>query len=149
MNLQNIIKIISALIGIISAVLLFRIIGVGDETIKMDASMGDFSSVSPLVNLALLVLGITVIVTLLFSLVGLASDGRKLEKALLSTGLFLAVVFISYALSTGVETPMKDGEVLSANGSRWVGAGLRSFYTLAIIAIAAMVFSGVKRIINR
>ena len=100
MNLQNIIKIISALIGIISAVLLFRIIGMGDETIKMDASMGDFSSVSPLVNLALLVLGITVIVTLLFSLVGLASDGRKLKKALLSTGLFLAVVFISYALST-------------------------------------------------
>ena len=149
MNLQNIIKIISALIGVISAVLLFRIIGMGDETIKMDASMGDFSSVSPLVNLALLVLGITVIVTLLFSLVGLASDVRKLKKALLSTGLFLAVVFISYALSTGVETPMKDGEVLSANGSRWVGAGLRSFYTLAIIAIAAMVFSGVKRIINR
>ena len=149
MNLQNIIKIISALIGIISAVLLFRIIGMGDETIKMDASMGDFSSVSPLVNLALLVLGITVIVTLLFSLVGLASDGRKLKKALLSTGLFLAVVFISFALSTGVETPMKDGEVLSANGSRWVGAGLRSFYTLAIIAIAAMVLSGVKRIINR
>ena len=149
MNLQNIIKIISALIGIISAVLLFRIIGLGDETIKMDASMGDFSSVSPLVNLALLVLGITVVVTLLFSLVGLASDGRKLKKALLSIGLFLAVVFISYALSTGVETPMKDGEVLSANGSRWVGAGLRSFYLLAIIAIAAMVFSGVKRIINR
>jgi hypothetical protein len=149
MNLQNIIKIISALIGIISAVLLFRIIGMGDETIKMDASMGDFSSVSPLVNLAFLVLGITIIVTLLFSLVGLASDVRKLKKALLSTGLFLAVVFISYALSTGVETPMKDGEVLSANGSRWVGAGLRSFYTLAIIAIAAMVFSGVKRIINR
>ena len=108
MNLQNIIKIISALIGIISAVLLFRIIGMGDETIKMDASMGDFSSVSPLVNLALLVLGITVIVTLLFSLVGLASDGRKLKKALLSTGLFLAVVFINYTLSTGVETPMKD-----------------------------------------
>ena len=25
-----------------------------------------------------------------------------------------------FALSTGVETPMKDGEVLSAGGSRWV-----------------------------
>jgi hypothetical protein len=149
MNLQNIIKIISALIGLVSAILLFRIIGLGDETIKMDASMGDFSSVSPLVNLALLVVGITVVVTLIFSLIGLASDGRKLKKAMISTGLFLAVVFISYALSTGVETPMKDGEVLSANGSRWVEAGLLSFYALALVAIGAMVFSGVKRIINR
>ena len=70
MNL-NIIKIISALIGIISAVLLSAL---SEWAMKRsnDASMGDFSSVSPLVNLALLVLGITVIVTLLFSLVGLA-----------------------------------------------------------------------------
>jgi hypothetical protein len=40
---------------------------------------------------------------------------------------------------------MKDGEVLSAAGSRWVGTGLRTFYILAVGAIGAMIFSGVKR----
>ena len=49
---------------------------------------------------------------------------------------------ISFVLSTGVETPMKDGEVLSASGSRWVGAGLRMFYILAALAILSMIFSG-------
>jgi hypothetical protein len=52
---------------------------------------------------------------------------------------------LSFLLSEGVETPMKDGEVLSAAGSRWVGAGLRTFYILAVVAIGAMLYSGVKR----
>ena len=47
---------------------------------------------------------------------------------------------------TGVETPLKDGEVLSASGSRWVGTGIRVFYYLAIIAIGAMVFASAKKL---
>ena len=149
MKLQNIIKIISAIFGGLAVVFLFRIIGLGDEEIKMAASMGDYGSVSPLVNLAIAILVITVAVTLVFSLIGLTSDAKKLKKALLSAGLFLAVIGISYAMSTGVETPLKDGEVLSASGSRWVGAGLRAFYILAIVAIGAMLMSGAKRIFNK
>ena len=56
---------------------------------------------------------------------------------------------ISFALSTGVETPMKDGEVLSASGSRWVGAGLRMFYILAALAILSMIFSGARKFLNK
>jgi hypothetical protein len=149
MKLQNIIKIISAIFGVLAVVFLFRIISLGDEEIKMAASMGDYGSVSPLVNLAIAILVITVAVTLVFSLIGLTSDAKKLKKALLSAGLFLAVIGISYAMSTGVETPLKDGEVLSANGSRWVGAGLRAFYILAVVAIGAMLMSGAKRIFNK
>jgi hypothetical protein len=90
-----------------------------------------------------------VVVTLIFSLVGLTSDSKKLKKALISVGLFALVIAIGYGMSTGVETPLKDGEVLSASGSRWVGAGLRIFYILAIVAIAAMGLSGVQRILKR
>ncbi len=149
MKLQNIIKIVSAIFGVLAVVFLFRIIGLGDEEIKMAASMGDYGSVTPLVNLAIAILLITVAVTLVFSLAGLASDPKKLKKALISAGLFLAVIGISYGLSTGVEIPLKDGEVLSASGSRWVGAGLRAFYILAVVAIGAMVLSGAKRIFNK
>jgi hypothetical protein len=48
-----------------------------------------------------------------------------------------------------METPLKDGEVLSASGSRWVGAGIRTFYILAVVAILSMAFSGVKKILNK
>lgn len=149
MNIQNIIKIVSGILGVLGIIFLFRIISLGDEEIKMAASMGDYGSVSALVNLALFIFGIAVVVTVIFSLVGLTSDSQKLKKALISVGLFSLVVVLGYIMSSGVETPLKDGEVLSASGSRWVGAGLRIFYMLAIIAIAAMGLSGVQRILKR
>ena len=75
----------------------------------------------------------------------MASNAAKLKKAGISVAAFAAVVLLYFLLSEGVETPMKDGEVLSAAGSRWVGAGLRTFYILAVVAIGAMLYSGVKR----
>ena len=72
-------------------------------------------------------------------------SNAKLKKTGISIAAFAAVVLLSFLLSEGVETPMKDGKMLSASGSRWVGAGLRTFYILAIVAVGAMLFSGVKR----
>jgi hypothetical protein len=45
MNLQTIVKIISAVFGLLGVVFLFRIIGAGDEEIKMAATSGDFATV--------------------------------------------------------------------------------------------------------
>lgn len=149
MNIQNIIKIISAVLGVLGIIFLFRVIGTGDEEIKMAAMEGDYSTVSPIVSLAQIILVITVVVTLVFSLLNLATDGKKLKKSLIMVGCFVLVIAIGYALSTGQEVPLKDGEVLSASGSRWVETGLRVFYILAFLAIASMLFSGVKKILNR
>jgi len=149
MKTQNIIKIISAVIGVLAAFFLLRIIGTGDDDIKMAATMGDFGAVSPLVELARIVLVLTVAITLIFTLRGLFSDLAKLKKAGIAIGLFLAVVFLSYALSDGVETPLKDGEMLSASGSKWVGTGIRTFYILAVLAIGLMLVSGARKIFNK
>ena len=149
MKIQNIIKIISAIIGVLAAFFLLRIIGTGDDDIKMAATMGDFGAVSPLVELARIVLVITIAVTLIFTLLGLFSDPEKLKKAAISVGLFLVVIAISYVLSDGVETPLKDGEVLSVSGAKWVGTGIRTFYILAVVAISLMLFSGVTKILKK
>ena len=149
MNIQTIVKIISAVFGLLGVVFLFRIIGAGDEEIKMAATSGDFATVSPLVSLAIAILLITVLITLVFSILNLASSSKKLKKSLIFIGCFVVVTLIAYAVSDGVETPMKDGEVLSANGSRWVGTGLRMFYILATLAILSMVLSGAKKILKK
>jgi len=86
---------------------------------------------------------------MIFTIKGLFSDKEKLKKAALSIGFFALVLLISYAFSEGLETPMKDGEFLSANASKWVGTGIRMFYLLAIIAISLMLASGLKRIIKK
>ena len=88
-------------------------------------------------------------VTLIFSLRGLLSDFKKLKKAGISIGFFLVIIMISYFLSDGIETPMKDGELLSASGSKWVETGIRVFYLLASIAVGLMVYSGFIKILKK
>jgi len=149
MNIQTIVKIISAIFGLLGVVFLFRIIGVGDEEIKMAASMGDYGVVSPLVSVAIAILFVTVAVTVVFSLLNLASSPQKLKKALLFIVCFIVVIGLAFAISSGVETPLKDGEILSASGSRWVEAGIRMFYILAVLAIGSMMFFGGKKLINK
>ena len=149
MNFQKIVKIVAGLLGVLGVVFLFRIIGAGDEEIKMAASMGDFGTVSPLIFIAQLILVISIAATVIFSLLNLFGDSQKFKKALISVGFLVVVVGIAFALSSGVETPLKDGEVLSASGARWVETGIRVFYYLAVIAIGAMGYSGIKSLTNR
>ena len=149
MNIQTIVKVISAVFGLLGVVFLFRIIGVGDEEIKMAASIGDYGVVSPLVSVAIAILFVTVAVTVVFSLINLASSPQKLKKSLLFILCFIVVIGLAFTISSGVETPLKDGEILSASGSRWVEAGIRMFYILAALAIGSMIFFGGKKLINK
>ena len=149
MNFQNIIKIISGILGVLGTIFLLRIMSTGDDQIKMDASMGDFSIVTPLIMLAIIILSIAVLVTVIFSFRGLASDINKVKKSILTTGILIIVFGISYGISDGIETPLKDGEMLSASGSRWVGTGIRVFYILTFVAFVSMIFSSVKKLIGK
>ena len=148
MNFHKIVKIVTGILSVLGIVFLFVVIGSGDEEVKAAASMGDYSKISPLITLSQVTLGIAITATLIFSLLGLFSDKEKLKKALFSIVGLLIVLGASYATSEGVETPMKDGEVLSAAGSRLVGTGIRMFYFLAIIAIGSMLFASVKKLIK-
>ncbi len=51
--------------------------------------------------------------------------------------------------SSGVETPMKDGKILSESGSRWVGTGILVFYVLFILAIGLMFLSGLRKMFKK
>ena len=135
MNLEKITRIGCIALGLLGVIFLAIVFVSGDDSIKMDAASGNFASITPIIILSQLILLIAVIVTLIFSLRGIAKDKAKMKNALKSAGLFLAVVVVAFVLSNGVETPMRDGEVLSAMGSRLVGTGLRVFYILSIIAV--------------
>ena len=149
MNIQKITTYVSASLGILGLVFLALIISKGDDAIEMDAMQGSYGSVSSIIFLAQLILGLTVATTLFFSLKNLASDKAKLKKSLMSIGAFLAIFLIAFFLSSGEETPMKDGEVLSATGAKLVETGIRTFYFLTIIAIGSMLFSSVKNLIKK
>jgi hypothetical protein len=122
--------------------------GSGDEVIKANASQGDFSVVSPLISIAQITLFLTVAATLIFSIKVLFTNTEKLKKALIFIGIFVFIVGVAYVSSSGVETPLKDGNFLSESSSRWVETGIKTFYILSISAILSMVLSSVKRLIK-
>ena len=146
MNTQKIFKYIALVFGVIGLILQVVILNQGDDTIKLNALSGDYGVVSTMVTLALIVLAITVSLTLIFSITNLASDPKKLKKALLSIGAFGVVVLVAFLFSSGTETPLKDGDILSAAGSRWIETGLRTFYFLVFIAVGAMLYTGIIRL---
>ena len=146
MNTQKTFTYIALALGVVGLILQVTILNQGDDVIKLNALSGDYGVVSTMVTLALLVLAITVILTLVFSFGNLASDGKKLKKALISIGAFAAVVLIAFLFSSGSETPLKDGNMLSAAGSRWIETGLHTFYFLVFIAVGAMLYTGIARL---
>tara|TARA_Y100001958_G_C21237081_1_gene563791 strand:+ start:962 stop:1408 length:447 start_codon:yes stop_codon:yes gene_type:complete len=146
MNTHKIFTYSALALGVIGLILQVVILSQGDDIIKLNALSGDYGVISTMVTLALLVLAITVVLTLVFSFGNLASDGVKLKRALVSMGAFLAVVIVAFLFSTGTETPLKDGNMLSAAGSRWIETGLRTFYFLVFIAVGAMLYTGITRL---
>ena len=149
MNLEKITRIGCISLGVLGVIFLGIVFVSGDDTIKMDAASGNFAAITPIILLSQLILIIAVIVTLIFSLRGIAKDKTKMKNAAKSAGLFLAVILVAFVLSNGVETPMRDGKVLSAMGSKLVGTGLRVFYILSIIAVGLMILPGIKNSIKK
>ena len=143
--LYKILKIIAFILSILGAVWLVRILLAGDEAIAGSADLQS-GLVTPFIYIAFATLAIIIIFVLVFVLKNLFTHGAALKSTLIGLGIFAAIIFISYMLSSGVETPMRDGEVLSAFKSRLVETGIYTFYILAIVAVGAMVFSGIKKL---
>ncbi len=149
MNFQKIITYCCVALGILGVIFLSMIISKGDDAIEMSAMQGDYGSVTYIVLLAQLILGVTVVISLGFSIKNIISDKANLKKSLLSLVAFLIVILVAFVFSSGEETPLKDGEVLSAFGSKMVETGIRTFYLLTLIAICSMAFGSIRKLIKK
>ena len=132
MNIQKITNITVVVLAILALIVLGVIIGQGDEYIEMSAMQGNYGFVSIMINLALFVLLVTVLMTLIFSV-----------------SSFVFVFLVAFFLSSGVETPMQDGKMLSAVESQLVEAGIRTFYLLTFIAGGIMIYFSVSKFFKK
>lgn len=136
MGLYKILRIAAAVLALIGVVFLVMILS--DNT----------GVISTYLSVAYITLGLAIVFTLLFSVLQLLKNPEALKKTLISLGMFLAVVLISFFISSGEAVEKAGVEVISAYGSKWVGAGLNTFYILSLTAIGLMIYSGVKKLIN-
>ena len=137
--------ILSLTVGILGLVFLAIVLISGDDLIEMKSMSGSYNIVSPIIYLAIITLISITSITIYSSLNILFNKPENLKKVGISIAVFLFIVIISYVLSEGVDTPMKDGKILPAFSSRIVGTGIRTFYFLVVIALGLMLFSGLKK----
>ncbi len=143
--MDKFIKIFKIAIGVLGGILFLRVLMEDEDLIKIEPALQS-SVLSPLLYLSYFILGVCIVATIGFVIYRLFQGNVK--KTLISVGAFLAVVLISFFASSGEETPLRDGEVLSAYGSKWVSTGLTVFYILIIFAFGAILFSSVKKVIS-
>ncbi|WP_223551369.1 hypothetical protein [Aestuariivivens sp. NBU2969] len=143
--MKKVLTIILALVGLLSIVFLAMIISAGDEAVKVGEAGG---SVDSFMYVAYTVLFLTLAFVVFFTLKAILTNIDMLKSTLKSVGAFVVLALICYFSAEGVETPLKDGDSLSASGSQLVGAGLYLFYALILIAGALMLFSGIKKMIK-
>ena len=139
MNTNKLTRIGCIALGVLGVISLFLVFITGDDAIKFGDGVG---AIMPIILLGQLTVLVAVVITSIYALKGLMADKAKLKSSLMFVGIFLGIFVIAFLLSEGVETPMRDGKVLSATGSKLVGTGIRVFYILTIIAVGLMVFSG-------
>jgi len=142
--MNKILTVLKIVIGLIGAIFFIRILMADGNALEVDSELQN-SLLSPFITLAYIVLGLTVVTTLAFSIIGVVKG--NLKKTLLTIGAFAAIVIISFFSSTGEEIETKEG-VVSAYASQWISAGLTIFYVLLAISILAIIASGVIKVIT-
>ncbi len=139
MGLHKILKIVALILSVAGIIFLAMIVAKGDDVVKATGE-----GVDGYLYIAYLTFAIVLLFVIVFVLKGIASGNIK--KTLITLGAFLAVVLVSYVLADGTPMPLSDGEMMTESATKWAGAGLYAFYILAILAIGAMVLSGIKKI---
>ena len=98
---------------------------------------------------AYVILAIAVLIVLVFSVLNTASNSANLKNTLTGVAAFVVLALLCYfGFADGVETPLKDGDMLSESGSKLIGAGLYLFYLLALIAGGIMLWFGIKKTVK-
>ena len=93
---------------------------------------------------AYVILFIIVSSVLYFGIKNMIGNKSSLMNTLKGIGSFLALFIVCFLIASGEETLMREGKILSAISSKFIGAALFMFYSLIIIASGAMLFFGFK-----
>ena len=93
---------------------------------------------------AYVILFIIVSSVLYFGIKNMIGNKSNLMNTLKGIGSFLALFLVCFLIASGEETLMREGKILSATSSKFIGAALFMFYSLILIASGAMLFFGFK-----
>ena len=151
-KLSKILSIITGIIGFVAVYFLIRIIMEGDDVVKNNVDVQN-SLVSPYITFAKIILIITAVISVVFSLLNLIKHPQLLKKTLISLAALGVVLVLSYFMADDGATLSSSGQMLkdgeAGATSKWVSTGI--WYSLILGAAGLLVIFGgfVKTLISK
>ena len=151
-TVSKILSLVSGLIGLIAIYFLARIIMEGDDSVKESLELQN-SLVSPFVSFARIILIITAVIAIVFSLWNLVRQPKLLKKSLISLAAMAVLLIIAYGLASDAAVTnaqgmiIKDGE--AGQVSKWVSTGIIYSMILGGIGLAFFLWDFVKGLITK
>ena len=124
----------------------------GDDAVKESLELQN-SLVSPFVSFAKIILIITTIIAVVFSLWNLIKHPKLLKKTLASVGILAVLLIFAYAISSDAAVTnisgniIKDGEAGST--SKWVSTGIWYSMVLGGIGLGFFLWDFVKSLVSK
>ncbi len=150
-KVSKILSLVSGLIGLIAIYFLVRIIMEGDDAVKESLDLQN-SLVSPFVQFAKVILIITTVIAVVFSLWNLIRQPKLLKKTLVSLAALAVVLLISYMMASDEATTnlsgniIKDGEAGST--SKWVSTGIWYSVLLGAVGLGFFIWDFIKSLVS-
>lgn len=139
MNVYKISKILVIIIGIIASILFVSTLGM-EVTMDNNSYIVDY-----FIYLSYLAMAVSFFAVIYFVFKNLMTHKEQLKRALISLGLFAAVVLIAFIFADGTEIKMKE-VVISPIYSKLISTSLNTFYILAFISVAVLGWTGFSKI---
>ncbi|PCI96222.1 MAG: hypothetical protein COB15_11235 [Flavobacteriales bacterium] len=99
-----------------------------------------------LITWCYILLGIAVVVTLGFSVLGMAQNPKNAKNALIGVAALVLICVVAYFMSSNEVHSNMDGDILADPGtSQLAEGGLIAFYILAAVAIGSIVFTEISK----
>ncbi len=151
-TVSKILSLVSGLIGLIAIYFLVRIIMEGDDAVKENLDLQN-SLVSPFVSFARIILIITAIIAVVFSLWNLIRQPKLLKKSLISLAAMAVLLIVAYGLASDAAVTNASGMVIkdgqAGSVSKWVSTGIIYSMILGGIGLAFFLWDFVKGLITK
>tara|TARA_B100001996_G_scaffold306136_1_gene247314 strand:- start:405 stop:818 length:414 start_codon:yes stop_codon:yes gene_type:complete len=113
--------------------------------VLMIQMMDMLAGIDYMLIVAYLIMGLIISSVAFYTLKNVIADKNALRSTLKTFGAFLLLFLICYfVLARGEDTPLRDGKMLSALGSKLISAALFMFYSLILIASGSMLWFSIK-----
>ncbi len=152
-KVSKIVTILTAIAGLIGVILYGRLISAGDDAIVAEYATKGTSVADAYISYGQILLIITAVIAILYSLWSLLKNPAALKKAIIALVALGILLAISYALANDGATVdrlgniIKDGQAGSI--SKWVSTLMNFSGVLFLVGLATVLWGGLKSVTSK